>query len=167
MKNRKQQSGIALVEITLAIALGTILMTAISHSLSQSLSHSADPQVKVQALLLAEAQLETILAADYSDPDDGTACPTPEATRPEYDNICDYHSPVPSAPVDSLGNPIAGLEQYLISTDIDASGAITIGGLGGINANLPVWIQATVRVQLGDLVDISLSAYESSPTLVP
>jgi|GEM_PF-1472214 len=165
MKRRLVNKGFLLLETVIAIAVITILTVAISRGISQSLAQSTDPQIRLQGLLLAESQLESILATDFYDADTGTVCPTPEASYAEYDNICDFHSPTATTPTNSLGTPITGLEAYRISTTIDASGLVEVGGLTGTSAGLPVWIKITVRVTAPPNLDLTLSTYVSSPRL--
>ena len=85
----------------------------------------------------------------------GGACPTPEASRPIYDNICDYDGLDDSGPVDQTGSAVAGLDPYRVRVNIDTSA--TLGTLSGSSDVLRV----DVRVTALGLLDITISGYRT------
>lgn len=82
-----------------------------------------------QAISIASAYLEEILQQSYLDPDTGTLCPAAEASRPLYDNVCDYDGIDDLGARDQNGDPVTGLDGYRIEIDVDQTA--TLGSLSG------------------------------------
>jgi MSHA pilin protein MshD len=100
-------NGFTIVELVLFIVIVSIAVFGVLSVMNISTSHSADPQVRKQALSIAEALMEEVSLAkftwcDPADPDaesaqSATDCHTaPEIVGPEagnvppYDNVNDY-----------------------------------------------------------------------------
>src|SRR2546423_6677522 len=87
---RRGQAGISLIDIIAAILVIGIAVAAVVSVFTVTVQHSADPMMRRQAQLIAEAYLEEILLQKFYDPDTDNVCPAPEASRNLYDNVCDY-----------------------------------------------------------------------------
>lgn len=103
----RAQAGVTLIELTMFIVIIAVAVVGILGVLSLTTRNSADPQLRKQALVIAEGLLEEIELARFTycaldDPAAGTAtgvagCATPEAPgiqgaasgRP-FDNVNDY-----------------------------------------------------------------------------
>lgn len=108
-QRRRRERGVTLIELVLFIVIVGLASAAILGVMSLTTSHSADPQLRKQALAIAEGMLEEIQLArfTYCDPQDPAAqtatsaagCAIPEVagqeaggvTRP-FDNVNDYVS---------------------------------------------------------------------------
>ncbi|MGK5055981.1 type IV pilus modification PilV family protein [Janthinobacterium sp. LB2P49] len=108
-QRRQRECGVTLIELVLFIVIVGLASAAILGVMSLTTRHSADPQLRKQALAIAEGMLEEIQLArfTYCDPQDPAAqtatspagCAIPEgpgeepngAGRP-FDNVNDYVS---------------------------------------------------------------------------
>ncbi len=146
-KPRRRQSGLTIIELLMFIVIVSIGALALLRVYAQVVKNSPDPQLRKQALALAEGFLEEVSSARFTfcDPlldaqaDDPAARPNPAAcstpenvgqegggnTRP-YDNVNDYVSQFNTATaafnqgttlVDAAGNPL-GLSGYTVSLKI-------------------------------------------------
>lgn len=163
----QSQKGASLLESVIAVAIASVLISSIASAISLSVGQSADPLVRQQALFLAEAMMETVLSRDYVDPDSGLVCDPAEALFQNYDNICDYNGLSLNGGTDAFGNAILGLETFDTNVTVDSSGSVSIAGIGGLNADIPIWMEITVSVTWKELVTVTLTAHESSPVLIP
>lgn len=150
--------GISLIELIMFIVIVGVGLAGILGVMNLTNRSSADPLVQKQALAIAEAYLEEILAMPftYCDPDDPAAadaqntgdCTTPEnigaegsetrAGTPPFDNVSDYSALPPGVPASLDGTSIAGLGAYQVAVQI-AEHSLTDG------AN-PVPAAASLRV---------------------
>lgn len=149
--------GLTLIELVISIVVIGVAVTGTLLAVSITAAHSADPMIEHQASAVADAYLEEILAKPFFDPDTGTVCPGPEASRALYDNTCDYHLLDDVGARNQQGTPVAGLEAYRVRVSVD-TGA-TLNGLGGV----PQVLRADVRVTRASRgVDLTLSGYRTS-----
>lgn len=159
-----RQRGVTLVELVIFIMIVSLGTAGILLVMNYTSQRSADPMVKQQALLIAESYLEEILLKPFVDPSVPAAtqvCPTKEAIRASYDNICDYHNLADtSGAIDQLGNTVTGLTAYNISVSV--TGAVGDATALGPNASqvnnigaLRV-LQVDVEVTHDDVPDFSL-----------
>ncbi|MEZ4290283.1 MAG: prepilin-type cleavage/methylation domain-containing protein [Myxococcota bacterium] len=102
--------GASLVEIVVAIVVTSIALSGTLMLVDTTTRRSADPMLERQAISIGESYLEEILQKPFFDPDDGTLCPSPEADRDRYDNVCDYQGLDEIGARDQQGDAIAGLE---------------------------------------------------------
>lgn len=109
-----------------------------------------------QAISIGESYLEEILQKAYLDPNDNALCPTPEAARSLYDNVCDYQGFDETGVRDQSGTAISGLEGYRIEIEVDTTA--TLGSLSG-SANV-IRVDAIVTDPMGN--PISLSGYRTN-----
>lgn len=95
------RSGFTLVELVIFIAIVSIAVAGVLLVLNVTTKNSVDPQLRKQALSIAEALMERVSSArftfcDPSDPNAETSagnCTVPEAVGPEngtLDNVNDY-----------------------------------------------------------------------------
>lgn len=140
--------------VVVGIALAAMLQVFV-----QATTASADPQIRRQALAIAESLLQEVqlMAATYCDPDDANVesatsaagCAAivenlgPEAgeTRyaaPQFDNVNDYNGFAMSGIRDITNTAVAGLEGY------NASVAVAAAALGSVGAADALKITVTV-----------------------
>ncbi len=145
---------------------------------------SASPLAQKQALAIAEAYLEEVLAMPftYCDPDDpvaadaldATACATPEGigteggeTRagvPPFDNVSDYHG-LTGVPAGLDGTAIGGLGAYQVAVAI-AQHSLT-DGANAVPA--PASLRVTVTVTGPGSTVVVLDGYRTryAPNALP
>ncbi|HPG25212.1 MAG: pilus assembly protein MshD [Spirochaetaceae bacterium] len=143
--------GASLVEIVVAIVVTSIALSGTLMLVDTTTRRSADPMLERQAISIGESYLEEILQKPFFDPDDGTLCPSPEADRDRYDNVCDYQGLDEIGARDQQGDAIAGLEGYRILVSVDTTASL--GGLSG-PADV-VRVDATIVDPLGNTVRLS------------
>lgn len=149
-KHKHRQSGISLIELVMFIMIVSVGIVGILSVINVTAKSSADPQLRKQALAVAEALLEevrlmpfTVCDPDGYDPD--VACPMPESSgaepaygaqsQPEtrgsliapFDNVNDYHLyPLPGG-----GGDIGSSGAVIVPAGFDAGVRVTEdGGLG-------------------------------------
>jgi MSHA pilin protein MshD len=150
---------VTLVELTISIAVIGIALAGTLALVRRATVASADPLIQRQASAIAEAYLEEILLRPYYDPDLGAgagACPAPEASRPLFDNVCDYAGLDDAGAHDQTGAAVAGLTPYRVRVSVDT--AATLGSLSGPGSVLRVDVRVTHALP----VDFTLSGYRAS-----
>lgn len=176
MTIRRYQShryaGVTLIELVVSIVVISVGLAGILLAINRSVSSSADPMIQHQAVAIAEAYLEEILAKDFCDPDNATpctpgnapgspgctVCPAAEASRDLYDNVCDYRGLPDNVVRDTTGQPIAGLGAYAVQVTITDNGAV-LNGLTGANCQV---LQVDVTVNGPGGVTYSLDGYRTN-----
>jgi MSHA pilin protein MshD len=153
--------GFTLVEIVIAIAVMAIAVAGAMSVFVVAAQHSADPMVRQQAILVAEAYLEEILRQKFYDPDTDVVCTGTASgeTRATYDNVCDYNGLADSPPRNQAGAALAALAGYSVSVAVASSG-VTLGpaGAGEINntgAVRVLRVDVTVSGPAGTAVTLS------------
>ncbi len=149
-KRNRYEAGVTLVELIVSIAVISIGLAGILLVMNRNTSASADPMVQHQAVAVAEAYMEEILAKDFCDPDSapgtctgglpGSAtcnvCPVAEASRSLYDNVCDYRGLPDNVVRDpTTGLPVNALSAYSVQVAIMDNGAV-LNGLTGANCQV-------------------------------
>lgn len=154
-----------LTEQVTSLALIAVFLSGLSGVLSFIQGQSSDPLVRRQALAIAEAYLEMVLATAYLDPDTQAVCPAPEADRASFDNICDYHGTVDADVRDVSGVPVPGLSAYSVQVAVQADGQAAIHDLDGLleDGTTPRVIRVDVRVAWSGRHVLGLSAHETAP----
>ena len=112
----------------------------------------------LKALAIADAYLEEILLRAFYDPDlgaGGGSCPAAEASRPLFDNVCDYNGLDDLGARDQDGNAIAGLGAYRVRVSVDTTSTLnTLSGSSNV-------LRTDVRVTHPNQIDLSLSGYRA------
>jgi MSHA pilin protein MshD len=160
-----------MVLFILIVSLG---LAGVLAAFNTSVRHSADPMVRKQVLLTAEAMMNEILLRSYqNDPADaantsatlGCTASTPILCRPNtpsdranYNDVDDYNgfSQTGIKQVDGV-TPVVGLESYTLSVAVDNSAA-TLGGLTAAGNQIK---KITVTVT-GGAETITLTAYRAN-----
>lgn len=149
---RTARRGVSLIELLIFISIVSIALAAVLRVFVQAGSTSADPQVRRQALAIAESLLEEValMPNTYCDSEDANAetatssagCATaaealgPEAGElrsglPSFDNVNDYHGFSMTGVTDLVGNAVAGLSAYSASVAVQAADLNTITAASG------------------------------------
>ncbi len=136
--NARRCRGISLVELVVFIAIISVGLAGILGVMNYTTRASADPLAQKQALAIAEAYLEEVLAMPftYCDPDDpaaadalpATVCAIPENVGAEggetrggvqpFDNVSDYAALPVAAPANIDGVAISGLGAYQVAVAV-------------------------------------------------
>ncbi|RBA25737.1 type II secretion system protein [Herminiimonas fonticola] len=176
----KTRSGFTLVELVMFIVIVSIAVIGVLQVMNVTTSHSADPQLRKQALSVAEALLESVSLAGFTfcDPADPNAesvgsageCTVPEGVGPEagnvrpFDNVNDYVTAYgvaqPIAISDVNGAAIPNLNAYTSTI------TITQQAFNGIPATDSLLI--TINVNYGaDTVRLDAYRTRYAPNLMP
>ena len=126
-----KQAGVTLIELVLAMIVISVALGGVLLVMNYTTRHSADPMLRQQAIAVAEAYMEEVTLKAYLDPDDGVLCPTPEVSRDQYDNVCDYNGLADSGAADQTGTAIGGLAGYRVAVAVvgQAFGSPAVNGL--------------------------------------
>ena len=172
---RQQHSrGSSLVELIMFIVIIGIAVAGVLGAMSLSTRASADPLIQKQALAIAEAYLEEVLAMPftYCDPDDVDAPTATSATvgaggcaatievigaeagetrgggTTPYDNVNDYNSLATGVPASIDGTAIGGLSSYNVSVAVVAEALSTVAVSASLRVTVTVTGPAGVSVRL-------------------
>ena len=154
--NRPGRSrGVNLIELIISIVIISIACTGVLLIFAQTVRYSADPMVQTQALAIAEAYLDEILARPLVDPNGTNA----GETRATYDNVGDYNGLSNSPPQDQSGAPAdfapADGQPDLAGYQVDVAVTANVG-VNGVAMS-----QVDVRVRFGTVVDVTLTGYRA------
>jgi MSHA pilin protein MshD len=148
-----------LVEVVIALAILSIALTGTLALVRRTSSASSDPMLTHQSAAIAQAYLEEIMSRSFFDPDPNSPavpCPTPEASRALYDNLCDYHGLDDSGARDQNGSRVDGLGSWRVRVTVDTN--VALGAVAGPSDIARV----DVRVTHGHGVDTLVSSYRTS-----
>lgn len=184
-RGRSRNHGISLVELVVFIAIVSVGLAGILGVMNFTTRASADPLVQKQALAIAEAYLEEVLAMPftYCDPDDPAAadaqvvgtCGTQEVLGAEpgesrgsgttpFDNVNDYNG-FAGVPTNVDGTPIGGLGGYNVAV------AVVPEALAATTGTVPVAASLRVRVTVTgpNNVNVVLDGYRTryAPNALP
>ncbi len=162
-RHARRQSGVSLLDLILAIVIIGIALAAIASVYITTVQHSADPMVRRQAQLIAEAYLDEILLKKFYDPNTSTVCPAAEGSRSLYDNVCDYNG-LSGPAADQFGTPLAApLSSYNVQVAVTSDNSVTLNGLtNGPAANEIRVMRVDVTVTGPNNTPVSLSAYRTN-----
>lgn len=120
-----RQKGATLIELVVSVVIIAIVSTAAMMLVARTVGSSADPMIRTQAIAVAEAYMEEILAQALTDPAGGdTGAAETGETRATYDDVTDYHNLADvSGAVDQTGLAVAGLEAYNVHVTV-SNGAV-------------------------------------------
>lgn len=107
----QNQKGVTLIELVITIVVVGIAVAGILAVFTLTTGKSADPMVQRQAIAVAEAYLEEILAKPFSDPDGVSG----ETDRDLFDDVLDYDGLTDSPPQNQSGVNVAGLNDYRVN----------------------------------------------------
>jgi MSHA pilin protein MshD len=170
MSLRRRERGVTLVELIVAIAVIGVGVAGILKVMDVTTRSSADPMLVQQAQLIAESYLEEILLKKFVDPDTDTVCPAREASRADYDNVCDYSGLSDNAgAISQLGTAVPGLERYNVSVTVlpnsgSTAAPVLLGSLSNDYGSGYVRVlQVTVVVTHDDSsgVSVTLTGYRT------
>lgn len=147
----RRARGFTLVEVIVLIVVVGAALAGVLLVLQNTVRGSADPQVRKQALAVAEALLDEILLASY-DPLPGSGA------RASFDDVDDYAGYSTAGGMKDIeGNALAGLESYDVT-----SVTVSVVALSDTGATLPPVAEAkriTVTVSGPQGFGISLDGY--------
>lgn len=112
-----RQHGVTLVELVMAVVIISIAVTGVLLAYVQAVRNSADPMINAQALAIAEAYMDEILAKPVA----GTAGCTAGVPRASCGTVGAYAGISGAAPSDQFGNAIAGLTGYTVTVGVSGS----------------------------------------------
>ena len=143
VRHKHRQSGLSLIELVMFIMIVSVGIVGILSVMNVTSQHSADPQLRKQALAVAEALLEEVQMMPFTDCDPdgydpGVVCPMPESAGAEP-----AYGAQPQA--ETRGSLLAPFDNV---NDYDgfslAGGAGDIGGSGVVT--VPAGYSASVSV---------------------
>ncbi len=143
MSKKTDNRGVTLVELVIALVITSIAVTGVLLAFTQTVASSADPMIDAQALAVAEAYMDEILAKPVA----GTAGCTNGVPRASCGTVGAYDG-LAGAPADQFGTAIAELNDYAVTV---AVGTETISGV--------VLTSVQVRVVRGNR-DITLRSHK-------
>lgn len=141
----KRQAGMTLVELVITIVIVGIAAAALYSAMAAIGGRSADPLLRQQSLVIAEAYLEEILLQPFLDPSDAV-CPAAPANRVNFDNVCDYNGLNDNGARDSRGQAIAALANYRVQV------MATQQAWAGLAASDALLVQVTVTDPAGQVL---------------
>lgn len=152
----KNSRGFTLIEMVIAIVVLAAAVSGILFSFTANISRSADPMIKQQAIIIAQAYLEEAVLKSYSDPDGGETSSCEEAARIQYDDVADYDCINDTAgALDQFGGSLPGLGDYNIAVNVST---VNIGA-PAVTARR---IDVTVTHDLSTSINLGLTAYRTS-----
>lgn len=160
---RSRQAGVGLLDTLLAVVIVGIVVSAVAMTFVTNVKSSADPMIRRQAQLVAEAYLEEILLKRFYDANTNNVCPAPEGSRNLYDNVCDYNGLSDSPPKDQFGNTIAALSGYTASVTVvrdTTPGTLSLNNLNNSTVTKVLRVDVTVTGPNG--TSIALSGYRTN-----
>lgn len=126
---RAYTRGVTLLELVIAIVVIGIAVAGTAQVFTLTTGRSADPLMRQQALLIAEAYMEEILLKRMVDPDTNTVCSGVPVARNLANSVCEYNGINDTGARDQFGNAIPGLTDYTVTVAVVAAGA----ALNGVN----------------------------------
>jgi MSHA pilin protein MshD len=118
--------GLTLVELVISMVIVSIAVAGVTLAFNQSIRGSADPMVDAQALAIAEAYMDEILAKPVADPSGAPGCSAGGPNRSDCAKLGDYHG-IDQVPTDQFGSVIPGLAAYRVRVTV---GSENVGGVG-------------------------------------
>jgi MSHA pilin protein MshD len=148
-RSRTPQSGFSLLELIAAIVVMGLMFAGFVTVYGSVLRQSADAELQDQALAIAAAYLDEVLAQTYRDPETNLICGVPEVARPSFDNACDYDqlplngctgtsSACPTlgdCACDRGGAPVDGLRAFAVTVTVNPA---NLAGSVGVNVEVTV-----------------------------
>lgn len=155
MSGRRRQSGINLIELLISIVIISIACTGVLLVFAQTVRFSADPMIQTQALAIAEAYLDEILARPVADPDGTNA----GETRATFDNVQDYNG-LSNAPPQAQDGTVADFAPVDGQPDL-AGYQVDVTVTPGVAVNGEAMARVDVRVRYAPVVDFTLTGFRA------
>lgn len=141
------EQGFSLLEVLASIVVLSLIFTGFVSVYSTVLKHGSDAELHSQAIAIASAYMDEVIAQSFRDPDSGIVCGAPEGSRPAFDNVCDYDqvlqngctsisSACPtlgSCACDRNGSPVDGLLAFAVTIDVSP---VTLSGGSGLQVSV-------------------------------
>ncbi|HYW92847.1 MAG TPA: type II secretion system protein [Gammaproteobacteria bacterium] len=163
MGGRRQQ-GLSLVELVVSIVIISVAVAGVLSVFAYNVRNSADPQRTQQAVEVARAYLEEILARPVYNPAPGgsSTCGSPGVPRSNYDYVLEYDGLTNSPPQDQTGATLP-LPGYTVHVSVTCPGS-TKPTLGPAGLTVPASkaFRVDVTVSYGNGHSITLSGYKVS-----
>ncbi len=190
MFSGRDNRGVSLIELILFIVIIGAGLAGILGVMNLTTRASADPLIQKQALAIAEAYLEEVLAMPftYCEPDDAHAATAESAgavnpadttrcattlealgaegeargsTTVPYDNVNDYNSLAAGAPANLDGTAISELDAYQVSV------AVVAEALGTVASSASLRVTVTVTGPIGTVVRLDGYRTRYAPNALP
>ena len=132
--SRQAQRGLTLIELVIFIVIILVGLAGVLTVLDTTVRGSADPVVRKQALALAEAMLEEVLAKEFQNDPTGNNAATPAlgctpATAPRcvlntpvdrvnYNDVDDYNTWSQAGNVSAIGAAPVALARYQVNVAV-------------------------------------------------
>jgi MSHA pilin protein MshD len=144
---RGRQSGLSLIELVIFIVVVSVALVGILTVMDITTKSSADPQVRKQAIAIAESLLEEVMLKEHTNPSGGYT----GTDRSQFDDVDDYngYAATPAVDVNGAVLPTTGTFSESVS--------VTATPWGGLSDD-PKLITVTVN---GGGETISVSAYRA------
>ncbi len=172
----RRSRGLTLVELLVFVVVIGAAMAGVLAVFTQTTAASADPQLRRQALAIAESLLDevSLMPLTFCDGDDANVATAPSTAgcaatvdavgpepgegrfaTPQFDHVNDYHGLAMSGIVDLSGAAVAGLGGYA------ASIAVAPSALGSIAAGSGDALRITVTVTGPGGTSVTLVGYRT------
>ncbi|HEX5756580.1 MAG TPA: prepilin-type N-terminal cleavage/methylation domain-containing protein, partial [Arenimonas sp.] len=115
--NRYRQRGVTLVELVIAMVIVSVAVGGITLAFMQTVRSSADPMIDAQALAIAEAYMDEILAKPQFDSTGSPGC-TAGVPRTNCAEVGDYHGIANQKPTNQFGEEINELDAYAVTVAV-------------------------------------------------
>jgi MSHA pilin protein MshD len=120
--NGPRQQGATLIELIVSVVIISIVATSAMMLVANTVGRSGDPLIRTQAIAIAEAYMEEMVALPISDPEGGDTggieVGEDPARRDLYDDITDYAVVNDSGAKNQYGAAVAGLESYGVEVTV-------------------------------------------------
>ncbi len=114
----RQQRGMTLVELVIAIVIIGIAAAALFTAMASITARSADPLLRQQSLAIAEAYIEEIKLQTFAIQANATC----DIARACFNDVRDYAG-LSEAPHDAFGTAIADLAAYIVAVSVNGPDA--------------------------------------------
>lgn len=157
MSTRSCARGFTLIEVILLVAVVSAALVGVLLVFQNTVRGSADPQLRKQALAIAEAMMDEILLSPF-DVVAGAGLP-----RANFNDIVDYNTydSAPGGIVDILGNAVPGLASYNVAVSVTDVTLTNTAPPGPVLADVTEARRITVTVIGPANVAISLEGYRT------
>lgn len=169
----RRARGMTLIELIVFIVIVSVALVGVLSVFNTAVRSSADPLVRKQALVVAEAMMQEILQKSFQNDATGNNAATPTlgctptttpscrtntaVDRPNYNDVDDYqgYSQTGITQIDGT-TAVSGLGSYTISVSVAATALGTSNPVSSANAKL---ISVTVS---GPSESITLTSYRTN-----